>query len=540
MESKTGRTSTATPGAPTSRPVAAPAGPVASERATKLVDEGNEVATGSGGAELNHLTGELGSAVADIDRKFAELKARFDLLGRLAARKLAGMFGGAGAAADGAGPSETWDELEEVEAKLDQLEAAVRAAAGNVVIFTGAGISTSAGIADYRSPMDTKLTSGPGVWTAKAAAEAEANKDPASATPAKTSAACPTETQAQRVKRADGFAAVAPTPTHTALAALHAAGMIKHVVSQNIDGLHLRSGLVPSALSELHGNVNVERCRKCTKEFRREYPVHHKKLCEIGSLKKGAAADCVHCRGMYPSFCHCTTRFCDECGSEAGPLVDTIVNFGEQLHHPIIKGAMAMANSAKLCIVLGSSAQVHPAAEIPARADTCAVVNLCPTAADHLAGKAGTPERIGAQCDDIMTRLCTRLGVALPGLAPADSTLVSSGAARPMKINAKSKVQTVKGPSWRAKGSTSLKGSSKPNKKTSLNIHEKKAPGRAVAATGLARGQKSASSETTGRTVMDSSSKKGSKCTRSRRSAAVARKGSAAAAHYSRHTAAVV
>lgn len=387
---------------------------------------------------------------------------------------------------------ESWDSSSVVAEKLDAVVAAVKAANGKVVVFTGAGISTSAGIPDYRSPMDTKLKTGPGVWTVKDAKEEtcksntacvapqgftrlapikEAGTDAAATTttttPSPTTTITTTTTTVENEDeevddgkeddakdagkkehvdnsggdgdgaatpplqhRLSGLADAAPTATHYALAALHRAGAISYVVSQNIDGLHLRSGLPSTALSQLHGDVFLERCRACGLEHRRDEPVQHVSLSQISKLNKGAAPSCKHCADGYSSFCHCTARACSDCGDSVGPLVDTIVNFGENLHRPVLDKAVAEAGKADLCIVLGSSARVQPASEIPELAGKCVIVNLCPTAADDLPAKSGLPERIGATTDYAMVTICKGLGVTIPEVSAEQQKSIVNEAAQ--------------------------------------------------------------------------------------------------------------
>ena len=108
------------------------------------------------------------------------------------------------------------DEAGELRAKCKQLAEAMLAAK-HCVIYTGAGISTSASIPDYRGPS--------GLWTMLK--------------------------QNIKVNLPD-FSAVDPTYSHMALSALMRADRVKHIVSQNCDGLHLRSSIDPEKLSELH------------------------------------------------------------------------------------------------------------------------------------------------------------------------------------------------------------------------------------------------------------------------------------------------
>jgi NAD-dependent SIR2 family protein deacetylase len=118
--------------------------------------------------------------------------------------------------------------------------------------FTGAGISTSAGIPDYRSGMGTVLKTGPGCWE-KAANKAKAN-------------------QGKKVMNTPIQKAI-PTPTHMALVKLMNEGYLKHLISQNIDGLHRKSGIPKDNISEVHGNTNLEICTKCGTDYLRDFRV---------------------------------------------------------------------------------------------------------------------------------------------------------------------------------------------------------------------------------------------------------------------------
>eukprot|EP01006_Ploeotia_vitrea_P031293 TRINITY_DN63611_c0_g2_i1.p1 TRINITY_DN63611_c0_g2~~TRINITY_DN63611_c0_g2_i1.p1 ORF type:complete len:402 (+),score=37.44 TRINITY_DN63611_c0_g2_i1:55-1260(+) len=213
----------------------------------------------------------------------------------------------------------------------------------HTIFFTGAGISTSANIPDYRGP--------DGLWTCKAQGR-----------------------DAPTPKLEGTFASAQPTLTHRAIAALVRSTLAKFVVSQNIDGLHLRSGLERSQLCEMHGNSFLHVCWECGSEFLQDTEV-------LGHEEERECAQCNH----KTAFCHCIAdSSCPKCGNT---LKDSIVNFREQLPQHEIKRAFENAAVADLCIVAGSSCRVAPAAQVPyivgkRSSATLVIINLQATPLD--------------------------------------------------------------------------------------------------------------------------------------------------------------
>jgi len=258
---------------------------------------------------------------------------------------------------------ERFDSPDDLSRKVDQLVSLITKSK-HFIVFTGAGVSTSAGIADFRGPA--------GVWTLRA------------------------QGQESKIRSLSTLNAI-PTPTHMALVALQDANIMAHLVSQNCDGLHRRSGILPSRISELHGNSNLEVCRAegCGREYLRDFRA-------VASYEKS-----VHD--------HRTGRKCDPvCG---GNLYDTIINFGEHLPEKPLADARAHAAKADLVLVLGSSLTVPPACTIPEITakrrfgkGKMVICNLQSTPLDNLAAL-----RVWAKADDLMVRVMEKLGIEVPG-----------------------------------------------------------------------------------------------------------------------------
>jgi len=262
---------------------------------------------------------------------------------------------------------EYFDTEEVLAEKTDQLVQWIRESR-YCIAFTGAGISTSTGIPDFRSGINTVLPTGPGVWERKA-----------------KGVQLPSQP-----KKTKSILGAVPSPSHMALLRLQQEGLIKFVVSQNTDGLHRRSGVNPKLLAELHGNTNMEKCLKCGVKYMRDF--------------RTRTSRAVHD--------HLTGRRCDnpKCG---GPLVDSIINFNEDLPEDELQKGFENAELADLCIVLGSSLRVYPAADIPdgmiRRGARVVIVNLQKTPLNKCCAM-----EIHARIDTLMESIMKRFGLEIP------------------------------------------------------------------------------------------------------------------------------
>lgn len=231
-------------------------------------------------------------------------------------------------ARDEAGAKEFFDSKEEVRAKVCQVARRLRTSR-HAIIFTGAGLSTSAGIPDFRSGLSTVLKTGPGLWAAQADYE---RRNPVRTEATKNDPARPTV-------NLDKFLTVGPTYSHRAIAKLVAAGMVKTVLTQNVDNLHRRAGVAQDDIVELHGNLQVERCDTCGRDFERDFRI-----------------------GPNPGKEHYTGRQCEVLGCR-GWLKDYLVPFGEDLPKRETDRAWKESEVADFCLVLGSSMTVTPACD---------------------------------------------------------------------------------------------------------------------------------------------------------------------------------
>lgn len=222
-----------------------------------------------------------------------------------------------------------------------------------IMVFTGAGISTESGIPDFRGKN--------GIWT---------KLDPSNYTLQKFLTSEENRKIQWHMFAGSGLITQArPNNAHMAIVELEKLGKLDCVVTQNVDNLHQMAGNSPGLVFELHGNMQFARCLGCDTRF----PMPE----ILKSLEAEGAPACKQCGGI---------------------LKPDAVFFGESLPHDVLSEAARRATLCDLCLVIGSTLIVYPAAYVPLyAADAGArlvIINLGETPLDVRAdllidGKAG-------------------------------------------------------------------------------------------------------------------------------------------------------
>lgn len=233
---------------------------------------------------------------------------------------------------------------------MDGIDRAVETLAGSesILVFSGAGLSTESGIPDFRGPN--------GLWT---------KVDPDDFTIDRF--------LTNRDLRVNGWkmhidgelwgarSSVVPNQGHQAVVELEEAGRLAGVVTQNVDSLHVSSGLSEARVAELHGNVRNSHCVSCLTRWPTE---------TVLSWVEAGNPDprCPVCQGIVKT--------------------DTVM-FGEQLPEEEVRKANLFLAASDAIVVVGSTVSVWPAADVVfagARAGKpVVIINKGATEADGLA-----------------------------------------------------------------------------------------------------------------------------------------------------------
>jgi NAD-dependent deacetylase len=247
-----------------------------------------------------------------------------------------------------------------LEQQIEQVANAI-AAAKRIIVFTGAGISTESGIPDFRSPGGIWSRYDPDDFTIqKFLSDKEARKkhwrlftDPEM-----------TLTGAE------------PNPAHYAIAEIEKMGKLYGVITQNIDGLHQKAGVSDDMVFQLHGDLSHAKCMGCGIR----YPMEE----VIKWLEQGIEEpECEACKGI---------------------MKPDGVLFGEQLPADVLAESERRSRTCDLCIVIGSSLVVYPAAMMPMYAlqagAKLVIINVGPTEMDGMAWV-----RIDAKAGEVLPRI---------------------------------------------------------------------------------------------------------------------------------------
>lgn len=214
--------------------------------------------------------------------------------------------------------------------------------ARRILVFTGAGLSVDSGIPDFRTPG--------GIWS-------QLNPYDLSTEALEGGPEGRRAFWRTMLALADSLGEPQPNANHRAVARLQALGKVCGVVTQNVDGLHQAGGSPPASVLELHGNL--QQCHVPGTDVRLS-------LHTVIERVRAGELDPLH---------------------EGRPIRPDLVVFGDPLPEAALASAVQLTAECDLCLVLGSSLHVHPAAALPHEAQrhgaALIICTLSPTPLDR-------------------------------------------------------------------------------------------------------------------------------------------------------------
>jgi NAD-dependent deacetylase len=256
--------------------------------------------------------------------------------------------------------------MESLDRQIDQVAELV-AKSEKIIFFTGAGVSTESGIPDFRGPdgIWNKIEDHNDLYIDRFLSDSNVRK-----------------MHWEFFTRGDlNVTQYQPNPAHYAIAELEKMGKLYGVVTQNVDGLHQKAGVSENMLFQLHGDGSHATCLSCTTRYAMEEIIEW-----MAKDKDIDEPKCAACKGI---------------------LKPEVVFFGEQLPWGVLMESEKRSRSCDLCIVVGSTLIVHPAAMIPQYAQQggakLVIINIGPTEMDRQADI-----RIDAKAGEVTPRILQR------------------------------------------------------------------------------------------------------------------------------------
>ena len=215
--------------------------------------------------------------------------------------------------------------------------------AGEVVVLTGAGLSTDSGIPDYRGPSSARRRHAPMTYEAFVGDAAARHRY-----------------WARSHVGWRQIAAAVPNAGHRAVADLQRTGLLRGVITQNVDGLHQAAGA--RDVVELHGALSRVVCRHCGVLLDRTEvaarldaanPAFDALVADAVTAAANPDGDADLPDAVLDRF---TMIDCPRCGS--GPLKPDVVFFGESVPRPRVDRCFSLVEGARCLVVLGSSLTV--------------------------------------------------------------------------------------------------------------------------------------------------------------------------------------